>query len=1477
MATALDSDAGAGRAGAGGGSDGPLHRSTRGVRALGYAVLALLAYVPVLRSDPGRVAADTKSYLTLDPSRVLGRGWSMWDPNIGLGTVTHQNIGYLFPMGPYYWLMEAVAVPDWVTQRLWLGSVLLAAGLGMLFLFRTLGVRGAGAVVGALAFMLSPYLLDYAARISVILLPWAGLPWMLAFVIRALRRGGWRYPALFALTVQIVGGVNATSLVFAGLAPLLWMPYAVWGSREVDVRRMLATVARVGVLTLLASTWWMAGLWAQGGYGIDILRFTETIRTVARTSTAPEVVRGLGYWFFYGQDKIGPWIEAALSYTQSLPHIAASFALPALALLAAGFTRWRHRAYFALLALVGATVAVGAYPFEDPSPFGSILKGFAESSTAGLALRSTGRATPLVVLSSSVFLAVGVSALVDRLDARGRRPLSFVAVGMVGVLVLFNLPALWNGTFYGKNLQRDETVPAYWRSAVADISAGDRTSRVLELPGADFASYRWGNTVDPITPGLTDRAYVARELIPYGSPPSADLLNAYDRRLQEGTYESQVTAPLMRYLGVGEIVVRNDLQTDRYNLVRPRQVWRDFAAPQGGLGAPRPHGSAIPGAPVYPQIDEQALAFPPGEGDPPPVAVVPVTRPGSLVRARSTEGTVLIAGDGDGLIDAAASGLVDGRQLVRYSASMTPAEIRAAVREGATLVVTDTNRRRGRRWSTVRDTMGATEAAGERPLVRDESDARLEVFPGTTDAAATVTEPRGVRRVQATAYGNPVTYTPEDRASRAIDGDVRTAWRVGAFSPVVGERLLVEAERAIRTDRVTLVQPVTGPRNRWISEVRLRFDGGGAVTRTLDDTSRTEAGQVLTFPVRRFRTLEIEVLADNVGRRFNYEGLSGVGLAEVGLVDAAPGAAPVRVDEVVRLPVDLLAAAGRGSAARDLVLVMTRERNTPVPPRTGDVEPWMARSFTLPTDRTFTVGGTARLSPVASGATTDRLLGASRVVATDSEHLAGDVRFRASSAIDGDPATAWNTPFVAPTGQWMEFVGPSPVSFDRLDLQVVADGRHSVPTRLTLAVDGSAIPLVVPPIADRRTENATTTVGIPLPRVVRGRTVRITVDEVREVRTRDFYGNGDVVMPAGIAELGVPGLSASGVAPGDPDARFTTPCREDLLTIDGTPVAISLVGTRGDATSRGGLQVFGCGATELAAGPHTLRAAAGAGTGIDIDRLDLRSLVSGSDALAARPAPGRAARLAGDRTDGPEVGPVPTVRVVDEGRDRSTVRVEGATPGVPFWLVLGQSHNRGWRASAAGRDLGGPTLVDGYANGWLVAPPSASFEVAMRWAPQRTVDVALLLSALAAVGCLALVVVDPRRRSVEPAVDDGVATLEMPGRSSVPLGAARSVGATLGVLGVGTLLAGPVVGGLAAVVTLAATRWPRARILLAIGPSVAVLLAGGYVTWRQWRVAVPPTFEWPLGFTRAHLLGWVAFILLAATGLLDLLDRRRDD
>src|SRR5262249_53365033 len=173
---------------------------------MGYVGLALLAYVPVFRSSPGRVAADTKQYLYLDPGRMLGRAVTMWDPNIGMGTVTHQNIGYLFPMGPFYWVFNAIGVPDWVAHRIWLGSLVFAAALGVLYLLRTFGLRGPGIVIAAIAYMFTPYVLDYSGRISVILMPWAALPWLIGFVRKGLRDGGWRYPALFAIVVQLVGG-----------------------------------------------------------------------------------------------------------------------------------------------------------------------------------------------------------------------------------------------------------------------------------------------------------------------------------------------------------------------------------------------------------------------------------------------------------------------------------------------------------------------------------------------------------------------------------------------------------------------------------------------------------------------------------------------------------------------------------------------------------------------------------------------------------------------------------------------------------------------------------------------------------------------------------------------------------------------------------------------------------------------------------------------------------------------------------------------------------------------------------------------------------------------------------------------------------------------------------------------------------------------------------------------------------------------
>ncbi|HEU5308187.1 MAG TPA: alpha-(1-_3)-arabinofuranosyltransferase family protein, partial [Acidimicrobiia bacterium] len=150
---------------------------------LAHAVLAAVCYVPLLLTAHGRVAADTRQAVYLDPGRFLSDALSMWDPSRDLGTVTHQNIVLVWPMGVFYWLAHTLGVPIWLAQRIWLGSVLFLAGAGVLYLARTIrwgtgehrALVAVGPVVAAFVYAMTPYVLQYATRTSVLLLPWAAL------------------------------------------------------------------------------------------------------------------------------------------------------------------------------------------------------------------------------------------------------------------------------------------------------------------------------------------------------------------------------------------------------------------------------------------------------------------------------------------------------------------------------------------------------------------------------------------------------------------------------------------------------------------------------------------------------------------------------------------------------------------------------------------------------------------------------------------------------------------------------------------------------------------------------------------------------------------------------------------------------------------------------------------------------------------------------------------------------------------------------------------------------------------------------------------------------------------------------------------------------------------------------------------------------------------------------------------------------
>ncbi len=1473
------------------------------------AALALVSYVPLLLTHRGQVGADTKSYLYLNPGKLLADASWLWETGVGLGTVTHQNIGYLWPAGPFYWFFDTIGVPDWVAQRIWLGTIIFAAGMGVRFMLRTLRWELPGVTVAAFAYALSPYLLHYGARISIILLPFAGLPWLIAFTARAMRRGGWRDPAAFALITMTVGGINATSLLLVLVGPGMWVLYALLAEREITWGRALAVGARIGVLTLITSLWWMAGLVLQGKFGIPILDYTETYKVVSGASSAPEVMRGLGYWFFYGSDSLGPWISGAVTMVQNPLVLIVSFLLPGLVILSAFLTRFRYRAYFVLMVVVGALIAIASHPFDSPTPAGALFKA-ATTTDAGLAFRSTPRAIPLLALGGAVLLAAGISAVAS-MRPKLRVPLSLAIVALIGI----NQAPLFLGRMVDDNLQRPENIPEYWNEVAAALDAGDRDTRVLEMPGIDFASYNWGNTVDPVTPGLIDRDYAARELIPYGSFASAQLMMALDLPYQEGTANPAALGPMLQLLSVGDLVARNDLRFGRYRSPRPRKFW-DQVTSVPGLGDPVGFGPDVSDRPdpVVPLLDEIELGMDPTLPDPPSVGILPVEDPRPMVRTEAASAPTLLAGDAHGLVSAAGAGMIDPDRPVLYSASFAddPDALRAlAEQPGAELIVTDSNRKMGLRWGSVRENRGYTEGADREPIITDVTDNRLDVFPeaaqdgeaaGDTDPdTQTVVETRGGATVNSTTYGNGVSYTPGDKPFFAVDGSLRTAWRTGAFGKLSEDALELTWDSPVTTDTVTLVQSQRKV-NRYMTEVQLSFDPGDGtfgdpIDVDLGEVSLSPEGQVIDFPERTFSRMRVEIIETNVGELADYGKVSEVGIAELKVADTT-------LTEVVRPPTDLLDTLGADSLANPLAVVLRRAAANPEEVVLDDEEPTIVRTLSVPSERSFALGGIARLPLEQPDENIDATLGVPGAdeggVTASSQGRLPSLRARAAAANDGDPTTAWQSPGNPHGGEWVNFEYPKALSVDELEFSYLNDGRHSTPASIHLEADGApSAALAVPQTKPGATRGDITTVRLELPEAVRGTNIRLVVDQINPRKTREWFSHSKVDLPIGIAEVGWGGPTV-----GDPPDDLAGVCRDDLLSIDGEAVGVQLDATKDElldrqpamvrtcdlgtgGTDAAGSQAGGGGRPAIELGPKAslLQTGLGLSTGVDVDELWLTSSAGGA-ATAAPADPPDGTALDGTAPDGtaldgtaaanrlgvdPNAEQDPPAPSTDTERtSRLTYEVSVADADQPYWLVMGQSFNPGWHATTAdGTDLGPPTLINGYANGWLVDPADvgADANLVIEWTPQRTVWIALALSAIGLLVTLGMAWFDPRWLGGRANRPTARVSRVLPLTPLDGFGASRSLMraglAGLGVAIVGVLAfglpVGLIAGVFAALVLRRPSAWPALRVVGIGSYGLGVL----FVIAKQFRNGYELGFEWPNLFPAAHGLVLLSLALLA--------------
>ncbi|MDX6656053.1 MAG: arabinofuranan 3-O-arabinosyltransferase, partial [Solirubrobacteraceae bacterium] len=1236
--------------------------------------LALLSYALAFGQRPGEVIADTKVQLYVDPARFLGHVVSAWSPTADLGHVwAGQYGGYLFPMAPWFTAGDALGLPVWVVHRLWLGTLLAFAAWGVVRLLDELWdrERGVAHAAAAVLFVVNPYVTVYANRTSVALLAYAALPWLLLFVHRGVRDPrAWRWPAAFALVLACTGGgVNVAVTGWVLLAPVLLVVYELgWGGA--DRRALVPYAGRLAACVAVASAWWVVPVIVHARYGTDFLPFTEQPGTIWGTTSISESLRLMGFWTSYIGVGFGGRLDPFAGHGHVLLFspvvVTAGLLVPALALGGFAWTRRaRYGPFFLLLALVGVVVMAAGWPEGTPLRRGLTFTYNHEHALQFL--RTTYKAGPLVALGLAVLGGGALAAALARIRRQPRQvALAAAAAVLVGV-------AAWP-LVTGQAVERQLAfkVPDAWRQVAGDLSRRGDGSRALLEPGQLFAFQRWGGTIDNILPALTDHPVATRYIVPFSDLRSTDLQWGVDDLIgQERAVPGQLRR-MLDLMAVGDLVVASDTDRRRGGGQGPGEATQALAPLL-----------TVPGS-VYGKA-RKALPAPGRIGTPqrlPQIRRVELPTAG-IVRVLPHGPATIVDGAAAGIAALASFGDLPADRPIRYAADMSAATLRSAAEAGATVAISDSNRRQAFVAARLLQNRGAVLPAGQ-DVSQDGT--FLDPF-GRGPDAQTVAVQRGIARISS-PFSPQTSQFPEHRPFAAVDGDVRTSW--------LGDRFLAPQRRHLD---LTFLAPRAVP---YVD--LLPYSDPRGITRNVIVNGRLirlhPGWNRLRLGIARTQTLRIELFGT---KRPTTGSAGGGGIREL----RVPG---LKVDELLRPPV-LAENALRGAALSKTRLQYLFDRFTAdLPGQRGplagdaqaglardarDPEPQLARTIDPPAPRRWTADAWVHVAPTASDAAIDRLAGATGGgTATSSSRFENRPVNRASSAFDGVAGTAWTGQWIPGRAAFLAWTTRRPATIKHLKL-VAPDFVARFPKLVSL--NGTQAPV-----------GADGSVTFPAP--VRGTAFRL--DIVRAAFPGGTPGRLRQRRAVAIAEvLGAHLRLAVPRAGALPKA-----CGNAAVTAGGQPLAFRVTGDIAALDAGGPLLAHGCAALDLPAKRFDVR---GVSRTFVIDHLRLDSPAPGGLVL---PGLGGAVISQGKGGDG--------------RRDGVRIRVDG-----PSWLVLGESYDKGWRARCNGRDLGPPVPIEGYANGWLVRPGCTSPD--FRFAPNGTLKFAYLLSIL---GLPFLLVAAARRR-----------------------------------------------------------------------------------------------------------------------------------
>ncbi|KAB7744562.1 DUF3367 domain-containing protein [Nostocoides sp. F2B08] len=1126
-------------------TDSAVQSWTRRVRLVAVsAVLVALAFV----QHPGWTAPDTKLDLTANPSGLLGRALVLWDPTAAAGQLQNQAYGYLFPMGPFFWVHDALGVPGWVTQRLWWATILLVGFHGTRVLLERLEIgTEASRLVAAAAYALAPRMLMGLGAVSSEIWPMAVAPWVLVPLVRFAPGSERRAAMLSGLAVLLVGAVNATATIAVLIPGGLWI---LTRARPVRTRLLGWWAAAVTLATL----WWVVPLLLLGRYSPPFLDWIESAAVTTAPASLPETLRGTTQWIAGITGSRGPLWIAGFEILTSRVTVAMGLLVAVVGLLGLWTVPRRWGVFARVLLVVGLLLVtmgrVGDVTGVGAAQVATLLDGPLAP------FRNAHKFEPLVRLA----VVMGLAHALPRLhrwavSVRAPWPRLGYAVVVLAIVAQAAFPALTGVSQRGRYLQ----LPDYWSQAAAWLDDHPDEGRTLVLPGSNMATSIWGDPRDEPLQALVDSPWIVRDVVPLGSASAIRILNDIEARVATG-YGGEELARSLSRLGVSRVLLRADLVPGGVRPLVARRALETagaepvqaFGPPVGGsfdpgIAADGGMGRPLRAVEVFELADDTRIA---------PNSVVPLSA------------AVEMSGGPEGL-----SSPVPADVPVVFAADVASVDAVGPARG----VITDTLPRREATFSAVRDNYGGLLTAEEPHLAPRRVHDWVPSWVASDELTASQTTKVWVGGVEAeasSALTNPEFGQSRDLATdaaRAFDRSGDTWWQSAGYEPV-GEWVQADWPSA-----VTLPETV-----RVVIDAAVGADIAAVVTRTDQGEVRTPVSPPDFDPaVERDRYAFDVAVAPGPSTMFRLtvadvrDGRPTVRVLDIG-ADAIPRAEPWSAMPAVSAPVDMVAMETPLDRRPACVAMASGVLAcNPATSRDGEQSGDLRRVFTLSKDSEFTLSGS--VYPRSSSAAEELLKRLDGIEAEASSQWLEGPSVSPQLVLDGDPGTYWasdpddDRPVLHVT--WDE---PRLVTGIRLEVDSDAAGRR--PTRVEVSLDdGPGRTLPVP-------ESGFIDLG----------TRRVSSVSVTVIRTTSQVTDGGADMPVVIGELTVSGepWTTTGLGASEP---VIMPCGfGPIVQVAGQTYPTEVRGTRGRLIAGEPLDLVGCETASVAAGEVRARLIASA-------------------------------------------------------------------------------------------------------------------------------------------------------------------------------------------------------------------------------------------------------------------------------------------